>query len=85
MPEFPDASLEATKIVDNPALLDGTSSLYVLLRDSSMTGTFKNLMDAINILGERGWEVVNMASYNNTTFHVLLRNPYLKQKNHPDE
>lgn len=85
MPEFPDASLEASKIVENPAYLDGTSCLYVLVRDSSMTGTFKNLMDAVNILAERGWEVINLATHNNTTFHVLLRNPYLKQKNQHDE
>ena len=83
MPEFPDASIEASKIIDDPTRLDRMNAAYVLLRDTSMMGTYKNLMDAVNLLAERGWEVVNMVNNESGTIHVMMRNNYFKQKNQP--
>jgi hypothetical protein len=85
MPEFPDASIEASKIVEDPTRLDRMDAAYVLVRDTSMMGTFKNLMDAVNMLAERGWEVINMVNNESGMIHVMMRNPYFKQKNQPNE
>ncbi len=85
MPEFPDASIEASKIVEDPSRLDRTDYAYVLVRDSSMMGTFKNLMDAVNLLAERGWTVVTMINNESGTMHVMLHNPHFKQKNRPSD
>ena len=85
MPEFPDASIEASKIVEDPTRLDRMNAAYVLVRDTSMMGTFKNLMDAINILAERGWEVTNMVNNESGTIYVMMRNSYFKLKNQPNE
>jgi hypothetical protein len=85
MPEFPDASIEASKIVEDPTRLDRMGGAYVLVRDTSMMGTYKNLMDAVNILAERGWQVVNMVNNESGAMHVMMHNTYFKQKNQPNE
>ena len=85
MPEFPEASIEATKIVEDPTRLDRMNAAYVLVRDTSMMGTFKNLMDAVNMLAERGWVVINMTNNESGTIHVMMRNTYFKQKNQPTD
>jgi hypothetical protein len=84
MPQFPDASLEASKIVEDPTRLDRHDGAYVMVRDTSMMGTFTNLMDALNILAERGWRVVQMVNNESGTIHALLHNTYFKNKNQPD-
>ena len=83
MPEFPDASIEASKIVEEPSRMDRMDAAYVLLRDTSMMGTYKNLMNAVNMLAERGWQVINMVNNESGTIHVMLHNTYFKQKNQP--
>jgi len=83
MPEFPDASIEASKIVEDPSRLDRMGAAYVMVRDTSMMGTYKNLMHAVNILAERGWQVINMVNNESGTIHVMMQNTYFKQKNQP--
>ena len=80
MARFDQSPIEASKILEDPTLLDTAENLYVVLRNSSMLGTFKDLIEAINILAERGWETVSISA-ESTTMYALCRSPHFKRKN----
>jgi hypothetical protein len=77
---FDQTPIDASKIVEDPTLLDTAENIYVLVRDMSMMGTYKNMIEAVNILAERGWETVSIAT-DNSYMYGLVRSPHFKRKN----
>jgi hypothetical protein len=77
---FEKTPIDASRILDDPSLLDTADNLYVMIRDMSIRGTYKNLIEAINILAEREWETVSIAADNNYMY-ALCRSPHFKRKN----
>ncbi len=75
-------AIQAKDIVADPDSVYGLTRSHILVGDSSANATFSNLMDAINILADAGWEVIN-TTYNPAYMHmfVMLRNPNYKRKN----
>lgn len=71
--------IPAKEIVRNPDVIHTLVQQYVMLRDTSMMNTFKNTIAAINLLGDRGWEVVSMA-VEGGTLYTLVRNTAYKRK-----
>lgn len=76
-----DKPIRATDIVNDPDIIDELTNQYVLIRDSSIMGSYKNLIAAINILGDYGWETVSLSGDANSNMFALCRNPYYKRKN----
>jgi hypothetical protein len=77
---FDQTPIDASKILVDPTLLDTAENLFVLLKDTSVLGSYKNMIEAINILAERGWETVSIAPDNNSMY-ALVRSPHFKRKN----
>jgi hypothetical protein len=73
--------ITAKDIVDDPQIIMGFMSQYVMIRDTSMMSNFKNMIEAINIFGEFGWEAVSMSIDASNTMFTLLRNINYKRKN----
>jgi hypothetical protein len=72
--------MKAKEVVDNPDDIRGFTRAFVMVTDTSMNYTFTNLMDAINIFYEYGWEVHEIETMTNQMF-VLFKNPDYKRKN----
>lgn len=72
--------ISASDYVDDPDACYDWTNEYVLVRDTSMMATFKNLILAINLLGERGWETLSCAADTNGAILALLRNTAVKRK-----
>lgn len=73
-------ALKAKDIVDDPDSVYGLMRSHIMISDSSVNSTFSNLMDAIEIMVNAEWEVVNMT--NNTSYmFVLMKNLNFKRKN----
>jgi len=72
--------INAKEIVDNPQIVLGFMSEYVMIKDSSMLSTYKNLIEAINILGEYGWETISMSGDAQNNMFALIRNTNYKRK-----
>lgn len=73
-------AIKAKDIVDEPDEVYGLMRSHIMISDTSVNSTFSNLMDAIEIMVNAGWEVVNMT--NNTTYmFVLVKNLNFKRKN----
>jgi hypothetical protein len=72
--------IKAREVVDNPDDIRGFTRAFVMVTDTSMNYTFTNLMDAINIFYEYGWEVHEIETETNQMF-VLFKNPDYKRKN----
>ncbi|MCU0511500.1 MAG: hypothetical protein MUE40_02915 [Anaerolineae bacterium] len=75
-------AINASDIVENPDLIHSFNSAYILLRDSSMVGTYKNMLGALNILADDGWEAAEM-TVDTGTMYLLCRNPHFKRKQRP--
>jgi hypothetical protein len=80
---FDQTPIDASKILEDPTLLDTAENLYVIVRDMSVMGTYKNLIEAINIMAERGWETLSISIENNYMYG-LVRSPHFKRKNRGD-
>ena len=80
MAQFDQTPIDASKILEDPTLLDTAENLYVIVRNTSMMGTFKDLIEAINILAERGWEAISI-SVDSNVMYALCRSPHFKRKN----
>lgn len=80
MARFDQTPIDASKILADPTLLDTAENLYVIVRDTSIMGTYKNLIEAINVLAERGWETLSVSSDSNYMY-ALCRSPHFKRKN----
>lgn len=77
-------AIKAKQIVDEPDSVFAMNRAFIMLMDTSMTMSFNNLMDAINILHDAGWEVESMANYSTYMF-VLMKNSHYKKKNQGEE
>lgn len=73
-------AIKAKDIVDDPDAVYGLMRSHILLTDTSMTMTFSNLVDAIEILVNANWDTVNMA-YDSGTMIVMMKNLNFKRKN----
>lgn len=71
----------AKDIVNDPQLIMGFMSEYVMIKDKSMLSSFKNMIEAINIFGEFGWETVSTSIDSGNTMFALIRNTNYKHKN----
>lgn len=72
--------ISAEEIIKDPGSVDFIYDHYIILRDMSMFARYTNLIKAINLLSERGWDIVSLsadASY----MYALCRNPRVKRKN----
>ncbi len=72
----------AKDIVNDPQIIMGFMSEYVMIKDTSMMSSFKNMIEAINIFGELGWETVSMSIDASSTMFALIRNTNYKRKNY---
>lgn len=72
-------AIKAKDIVEDPDAVYGLMREYALITDSSATVTFTNMMEAIDIFSQAGWEMVNM-TYSSYMF-VMFKNPNFKCKN----
>ncbi|GAB5493906.1 MAG: hypothetical protein Phog2KO_41210 [Phototrophicaceae bacterium] len=73
-------AIVAKEIVENPDSIYSLMRSHILISDSSMNATFSNLMDAVEICVEAGWDVINMA-YDGGYMFVMMKNPNYKRKN----
>lgn len=74
-------SIPAADIVKDPQSVYTLMNQYVLLREMSMRGSYNNTIEAINLLGDVGWEVVQLINDTSGTMYTLLRNTQYKRKN----
>lgn len=77
--------ISAAEIVKDPDIVFGWMNQYVLLRDTSMTGTYKNLIEAINLIADRGWEALSIGGDYSGNLFALCRNTNYKRKNETQE
>ena len=73
--------ISAGDIVKEPQIILGFLNQYVLVRDMSPLSNYKNLIEAVNILGEYGWESLSIASDATGYMYALVRNTNYKHKN----
>ncbi len=71
--------IKAKDVVDNPDDVRTFSRAYVMVTDTSMNYTFTNLMDAINIFHDYGWDVHEIEA-ESTVMFALFKNPNYKRK-----
>ena len=74
----------ASEFVEDPDLVYSLINEYVLIRDMSVRSTYVNLIEAINLFSERGWDTVSLTMDNGGFMYALLRNMAYKHKNRPD-
>ena len=72
--------IKAKEVVENPDDVRGFTRAFIMVTDTSMNYTFTNMMDAINIFYDHGWEVHDMEA-DSTVLFVLFKNPNYKRKN----
>lgn len=79
----PDESkpINAGDIVKEPQMILGFLNQYILVRDLSPMSSYKNLIEAINILGAYGWESLGLAADAGGYMYALVRNTNFKHKN----
>lgn len=73
-------AIAAKDIVDEPEDIYGLIGAYIIIYDTSMTGTFRNLPDALNILYDKGWEVASMSTDTSGRTFVIMKNTQYKRK-----
>lgn len=73
-------AVKAKDIVDDPDAVYGLMRSHILVSDTSVNATFSNLMDAVEILYNAGWEVVS-TTYDSTYMFMLMKNSNYKRKN----
>jgi hypothetical protein len=74
-------AISAKDIVKDPEFVYGLNRAIVIVTDTSMTNTFSNMVDALNILYEAGWEVEAIATTETYAMNVILKNTHYKRKN----
>jgi hypothetical protein len=73
-------AIPAKDIVNQVDAVYALNRAYIIVTDSSMTYSFANMVDALNILYDAGWEVDSM-SVADYAMQVILRNTNYKRKN----
>lgn len=72
--------IKANDIVENPDAVYGLMRSHVMITDTSMNATFSNLMDAVNIMYDAGWEMTAM-DYDSGYMFAMMKNTNYKRKN----
>jgi hypothetical protein len=72
--------LSSTEIVKDPDSVFRFTNAYIMLHDTSIMGSYKNMIEAMNLLAVRGWETLSIA-VDNGTMYALCRNTHFKHKN----
>jgi hypothetical protein len=73
-------AIAAKDIVTQADTVYTLNRAYIIITDSSMTYTFSNMIDALNILYDAGWEVDGMTTVE-FAMQVIMRNTNYKRKN----
>ena len=73
--------ISAGDIVKEPDAILSLMNEYILIRDMSPMGNYKSLIEAVNILGEYGWESLSIAGDAGGYMYALVRNKNFKHKN----
>lgn len=83
MPDILDEKLpiSATEYVKDPDMCFAWTNYYILLKDTSAMGTYKNMILAVNLLAERGWEAESISGDASGNLFALVKNTHLKRKN----
>jgi hypothetical protein len=74
-------AIKAKNIVDNPDDAYALNRSHIILSDQSVGATFSNMVDAINIMYDFGWEVVSSTTNTNSFMFVIMKNDNYKRKN----
>ncbi len=74
-------AIQAADIVKDPEVIHGFLNQYILLRETSILGHFSNTLQAMNLLGDFGWEVVTQYQDAGGNLCTLMRNTQYKRKN----
>lgn len=74
-------AIKAKNIVENPDDAYSLSRSHIMLTDQSINATFSNMVDAINIMYDLGWEVVSSTYSQSNFMFVLMKNSNYKRKN----
>lgn len=79
-------AIAAADVVKNPDDVLGLVQRYILLRDQSIfKSSFDNMIQALNILANYGWEPIHMFYADSSSqMFALLENIHYKQKNQLD-
>lgn len=77
--------IQAAELVKDPTQIYTLQSEYVIVRDPSMMARFKNMIEAINLLAEYGWETRSISVDSAGTMYALCHNTRYKRKNDPQE
>lgn len=78
-----DKPISASEIVKNPDIVYQFTNYYILIKDTSMMARYKSLIEAINLMVERGWETESITNDGGGTMYALCRNTQYKFKNQP--
>ncbi|MEO1287218.1 MAG: hypothetical protein AAFV93_05580, partial [Chloroflexota bacterium] len=54
-------TIKAKDVVNNSDSVYGLMQPYILISDDSITGRFDNLLEALAILKDAGWDVLQMS------------------------
>jgi len=73
-------AIKAKDIVENPDDAYGLTRSHIIISDTSVGGSFSNMVDAINIMYDMGWEAINM-TYDSSYMFTLMKNSNYKRKN----
>jgi hypothetical protein len=75
-------AIKAADLVADPDQAHFFQQAFILITDTSLNATFTNLVAAINMLAEAGWEIGNLTS-DSSVMYVLCKNPHFKPKRKP--
>lgn len=72
--------ISAKDIIADPDAVMAFTNFYIMVSDSSVTGSHTSMIEAINLLAERNWEVVGLSS-DNSRMVAVCKNLRRKRKN----
>jgi hypothetical protein len=85
---FLEDFIPASDILEDPDLMDRVEDPYVIVIQN--TGLYKagshrkNMLAAMTLMYDRGWETVNISFDFHVGLVALLKNPRAKNKNQPE-
>lgn len=68
-------TFSASEIVSNPEKLLSMQK-YAILSDASVRGSYKSLIEAMNLMASAGWRCVNMVAVSATMFALMENTNY---------
>lgn len=77
----PAKPIKASDLLDDLDVLHDMPQNYILLQDTSLGSTFLKLIEAVNAVGEYGWEVVSISHAGDGVTMFALARRIIKVKN----